>query len=495
MSIAAALVSWGNTVMPEQGAPALICVLDIGKTNVKLNAMTAEGDVIETMAIANPTRSGLPWRHHDLEGLSDWVFDELSILSRRHPIQTFVAAAHGSGGVLVGDDPDQGDGAVLPMIDYEQPLPSEVLNAYAPLAGSFHDRGSAVMHGATHQARQLLWIEMAEPERFSAGRAFLCLPQYFAWRMTGIAVSEATCLGAQSHLWNIPDDRPTPIVTARNWERLLPPFRPAWSRLGVLRSALAKRFDLPPSLDVLTGIHDSSANFYRYQAAGLSDAAIVSTGTWIVGMSASTPLTGLNEAAGMTINSDVFGQPVAGALAMGGREFVHVAGNSVDLAADAQTAIKLMTNGTMALPSFGEGDGFFPGSAGRGRIIGPSPTNDHERRTLALIYMALLSVECLEALQARGTAVLDGSYLKDPLFARLVRAFRGEAETLFNLDAYGVATGAALLASHGKGLASEALHLSKPETLEIPSERIAAYHRDWRQAARRLGIQTGKENP
>lgn len=481
--------------MAEQPAGASICVLDIGKTNVKLNAMTVAGDVLETLAIANPTRAGPPWRHHDLEGLSDWVFDELSNLSRRHKIGTFVATAHGSGGVLVGDDPDQGDGAVLPMIDYEQPLPLEVLDAYAPLAGSFHDRGSAVMHGATHQARQLLWMEMAEPERFSAGRAFLCLPQYFAWKMTGIAVSEPTCLGAQSHLWNIPDDRPTPIVVARNWQRLLPPFRPAWSTLGKVRPALASRFALPPSLDVLTGIHDSSANFYRYQAAGLSDAAILSTGTWIVGMSAKTPLDGLNEAAGMTINSDVFAQPVAGALAMGGREFVRVGGVSAGPATHAQTAIGLMARGTMALPSFGEGDGFFPGSAGQGCIVGPEPQNDHERRALGLIYMALLSVECLEALQAYGTAVLDGSYLKDPLFARLVQAFRGEAETLFNLDAYGVATGAALLASHDKSLASQGLHLSRPEPLEAPHDLITTYHQDWRRAARRVGRKTGKENP
>lgn len=481
--------------MAEQAASASICVLDIGKTNVKLNAMTAAGDVLETLAIANPTRPGPPWRHHDLEGLSDWVFDELSNLSRRHKIGTFVATAHGSGGVLVGDDPDQGDGSVLPMIDYEQPLPLEVLDTYAPLAGSFHDRGSAVMHGATHQARQLLWMEIAKPERFSAGRAFLCLPQYFAWKMTGIAVSEATCLGAQSHLWNIPDDRPTPIVVARNWQRLLPPFRPAWSSLGKVRPSLASRFALPPSLDVLTGIHDSSANFYRYQAAGLSDAAILSTGTWIVGMSARTPLEGLNEAAGMTINSDVFGQPVAGALAMGGREFVHVAGVSAGLATDQETAIGLMARGTMALPSFGEGDGFFPGSAGQGCIIGPEPQNDRERRALGLIYMALLSVECLEALQAYGTAVLDGSYLKDPLFARLVQAFRGEAETLFNLDAYGVATGAALLASHDKSLASQGLHLSRPEPLEAPHDLITTYHQDWRRAARRVGRKTGKENP
>ena len=37
----------------------------------------------------------------------------------------------------------------------------------------------------------------------------------------------------------------------------------------------ARRYNLPPILKILCGIHDSSANFYRYQAAGLSDMTVV----------------------------------------------------------------------------------------------------------------------------------------------------------------------------------------------------------------------------
>ncbi|MDH4440713.1 MAG: carbohydrate kinase [Rhizobium sp.] len=481
--------------MAEPDRSARICVLDVGKTNIKLNAVTATGEVVETLSVQNPVKAGPPWRHHDLGGLGEWIFSELAGLAKRHPIRTFVSAAHGSGGVLVGADPDAGDGAALPMIDYEQPLPEAIRKAYLLLAGSFRDRGSAVMHGATHQARQLLWMEEAEPERFAAGRWFLCLPQYWAWRMTGIAVSEATCLGAQSHLWNTPDRRPTPIVEARGWNRLLPAFAPAWKNLGRVRQELAARYDLPPALDVLVGIHDSSANLYRYQAAGLSEAAILSTGTWIVGMSGKTPLDGLNEAAGMTINSDVFGQPVAGALAMGGREFAHVAGEGGGQAVDPSVVLTLISRGTMALPSFGDGDGFFPGSAGQGRIVGPPPENAAERRALALIYVAQLSVECLDALQVSGTAVLDGSYLGDPLFARLVAGFRSGGETLFNLDAYGVATGAALLAAHGTMLATESLHLRTAQPLDSPVALLSTYHQRWRECARQAQIPFRKENP
>lgn len=471
--------------MVDQETLANICVLDIGKTNVKLNAMTVAGDVVETVSIANPVRPGPPWQHHDLARLGDWVFDQLAAIARRHPIKTFVSAAHGSGGVLVGADPDAGDGTVLPMIDYEQPLPPAIREAYAPLAGSFRDRGSAIMHGATHQARQLLWMETVEPERFAAARWYLGLPQYWAWRLTGAAVSEATCLGAQSHLWNIPDNRPTSIVTARGWQGLLPPFAPAWSSLGSVRPSLARRFGLPDSLDVLVGIHDSSANLYRYQAAGLSDAAILSTGTWIVGMCRATPLNGLDERAGMTINSDVYGRPVAGALAMGGREFVHVAGEDGGTAVEPALAMALISRGTMALPSFGDGDGFFPGSAGHGYIAGPPPQNAAERRALALIYIAQLSVECLDALKAEGVVVLDGSYLKDPLFVKLVAALRAGGETLFNLDAYGVATGAALLASHGTMRARDGLHLRTAEAIAAPDNCLTSYHRRWRELARK----------
>ena len=89
-------------------------------------------------------------------------------LGRRHPLRHFVASGHGSGGMLVGDDPDAGgDGLVLPMVDYEQPLPAGMAETYAPQAGGFFDRGSAIMMAATHTARQMFWAETEQPQGFS----------------------------------------------------------------------------------------------------------------------------------------------------------------------------------------------------------------------------------------------------------------------------------------------------------------------------------------
>jgi hypothetical protein len=103
---------------------ASVAVLDVGKSNVKLSACTAEGHVVETLALPNPVLPGPPWRHHDLAALNRFVLDGLADLARRHPLTDFVASGHGSGGLLVAEDPDQdGTGLVLPMVDYEQPLP------------------------------------------------------------------------------------------------------------------------------------------------------------------------------------------------------------------------------------------------------------------------------------------------------------------------------------------------------------------------------------
>ncbi|HSK39485.1 MAG TPA: FGGY family carbohydrate kinase, partial [Arenibaculum sp.] len=382
------------TAAGRNEAPTHVAVLDIGKTNVKLNAVTSEGAVLETLSTPNPSLDGPPYRHHDLATLECWLMDGLADLGRRHPLGAFVACGHGSGGVLVDDD-----GPVAPMIDYEQPIPEHVGRAYADLAGPFEERGSAVMLGATHLARQMLWLETDHAQAFRRARWFLGLPQYWAWRLTGSAASEVTILAAQSNIWNVPGRRFTEIVRSRGWERLLPPFVPAWRTVGPLRPGLARRLGLAADLKVLCGIHDSSANFYRYQAAGLGGMTVVSTGTWIVGFSDDCDLSVLSEERGMTCNADIMGNPLAGVLTMAGREFALVAGDSAaGPNADPDELAWLVDAGTMALPSFGGEDGLFPGSAGRGRIVGPPPATPQARRALAVLYMALLTDVCLDAL-------------------------------------------------------------------------------------------------
>lgn len=450
-----------------------VAVFDVGKTNVKLTIARPDGALVETISAANPVLAGPPYAHHDVGALEAWLIEGLRSLGARHAIEAVVATGHGSGGVLVDED-----GPVLPMVDYEQALPPEIEAAYAGMAGSFRERGSAIMLGASHLARQMLWLESHWPEAFARARAYLAGPQYWAWRLGGVMASEVTSLAAQSHLWCPAEARPSVVAEQRGWLRLMPDLAPAWRCLGRLKPELAAATGLDPAVRIICGIHDSSANFYRYQAAGLTDVTVVSSGTWIAAISDGGAVPD-EEGGGRCCNADVLGRPLPGVLAMAGREFAAVKGPGTG-GADPAWLERLVATGTLALPTFGSDDGLYPGTAGRGAIEGPLKDEAAARGTLALLYCALIADRCLDG-TASATVVLDGSFARDPLYAALIAALRPDRAVRVNLDHYGTATGAALLAGHEARSGPAPLDLATTQPLSLPG--LDAYRARWRDRA------------
>ncbi|MER8456501.1 hypothetical protein [Mesorhizobium sp. M0965] len=64
----------------QKADAARIAVFDIGKTNIKLSAMTFDGMLAESLSVRNEVRPGPPWRQYDLKGISDWLFGSLATL-------------------------------------------------------------------------------------------------------------------------------------------------------------------------------------------------------------------------------------------------------------------------------------------------------------------------------------------------------------------------------------------------------------------------------
>lgn len=453
-----------------------VLVFDIGKSNLKLHAIEA-GTILATRALPNPSLEAPPYRHHDAAAVEAWLMEGIAALARAYPVEAITVSGHGSAGALV----DEG-GLAMPMIDYEGTPPPEVVAAYAAAADPYLVRGSPIMLGAAHQARQMLWLETAHPGAFARARHYLGLPQYWAWRLSGVAASEVTILAAQSHLWDLLAAEWAPIVARRGWERLMAPLRRADEALGPVRPDLARRLGLVPGVRVYPGIHDSSANFHRYRAAGFSGFTLVSTGTWIVALCDRVAPERLAEGLGMTLNADIDGGPVGGALTMAGREFARALG-SVDPATpvEAEAIGRLVARGTMMLPSWGAEDGLFPGSAGRGRIVGPAPEGPVERRSLVALYVALLALECASLLAEEGPLLLDGSYLADPLFAPLVAGLAPRRTVACNPVAEGVVLGAAILCTPG-GRTAAGGDVLPVAPLRVPG--LEAYRAAWRAAAR-----------
>lgn len=442
-------------------------VLDIGKTNLKLLLIDADGRILAERQRPNRSLRGPPWPALDVAGMEAWLLEGLDAFARGHALRHVVAASHGSAAVLVDDA-----GPVLPPIDYEAEPPEAIVAAHRRLAPPFPERGSAFLGGASHYARQLLWMRAVDPAAVARARALLPLPQYLAWRLTGGTVIDWTMLGAQSHLWSPLGRNWTALVDRLDVARLLPSPGPPWRRVGRVHP----RFGLPAGLEALAGVHDSTANLYRYQRAGLGRFTLLSTGTWIVGMSAGTPVHRLDERRGMGLTSDVAGAPIAGTLAMGGREHALIAGER-PAAVTAEALEAVVAAGVMVRPGLVGFDGIFAGSAGTGAVLGELGDDAARRAALATLYTALVSAVCLELLAAEDTVVIDGGFTAEPAFAGLLAALRPDLRVLVCPTGDGTARGAALLASHGT---------DRPVPLElIPAEPLAVsglagYRARWR---------------
>jgi sugar (pentulose or hexulose) kinase len=166
---------------------------------------------------------------------------------------------------------------------------------------------------------------------------------------------------------------------------------------------------------------------------------------------------------------------------MGGREYAAVAGTQTEGAlVDPETLARIVARGTMALPSFGTNDGQFPGTAGKGRIVGPPPETAAERQALAVLYVALLTLECGNRLDPERLWVLDGSFLRDPAFAAIVAALRPGRLTRVNAEGYGIAAGAAALCQPDRAMPAPAL---RDPTLLPGLDDLTDYAARWRALA------------
>lgn len=389
-------------------------VFDIGKTNAKLTLIAADGAQIAEQRRPNTILPGAPYPHHDTEGIWLWMLGVLRDFAVRAEIGAIVPVTHGATAALIGDD-----GLVLPVLDYEFALPAAHVERYdsmrPPYAGSYSPRLAAGLNLGS----QLVWQAHAFPAEFARVRHILMYPQYWAWRLCGVAAGEVTSLGCHTDLWQPARQQYSALVERMGWHGLFPALQPAWQALGAIKPGLAAQLGLPADCQVLCGIHDSNASLLRHLGASPAP-AVLSTGTWVIAAAPGMALDGLREEADMLANSSAFAQPVPCMRFMGGREFGAIAG-AVPAAFTASDLALLVGRGTFALPCFAEAGPF---SQRVGGIAGPAPTDARQWAALASLYIALMCDYCLDALGVQGDVVVEGAFTGNAHFAPLLAAFR-----------------------------------------------------------------------
>jgi sugar (pentulose or hexulose) kinase len=457
-----------------------IVVLDIGKTLAKLTLWSEEGALLDRRTRPN-ARLTAPagYATLDVAGIEDWMAGVLADFARADSIRAIVPVAHGAAAVVL----EPGGGYIAPL-DYEAELPDDLRVDYLTQRPPFAETGSPSLPCGLNLGAQLHWLEAVAPERFQQG-TIVTWPQFWAWRLSGIAATEVSSFGVHTDLWCPEAGAPSSLAVRRGWARRFAPLSKASDRLGPVTPYWRERCGLSADCVVYCGLHDSNADLLAlrsHPAIGAREHTVISTGTWFIAMRSSPQkiaLTDLPEARDCLININPFGVPVPSSRFMGGREteiLEDAASQQLDTGAhEAELlarAAELVKAGVFALPALQEGVGPYPHH--RGCWIG-RPEDQLGRRAAAGLYLALMLNTSLGLIGAAERLVIQGRFIADPVFARALASLRpGQTVTLApsgNSLCYGALS-----------LIDSALVPAMPlnEVPPLPFE-IAPYAAEWRE--------------
>jgi L-fuculokinase len=386
--------------------------------------------------------------------------------ARVAPIDAVVTTAHGATCALVDEA-----GLALPILDYEHPAPFEEDHGYAAVRPPFAEILSPNLEGGINFGRQVHWQSRRFPQAFARTRHILAYPQYWSWRLSGVAASETTSLGAHSDLWEPRGRRFSRLVERCGWGHLFPPILPAHAVLGPITPEVAAATGLPAHCKVICGIHDSNASLTPHLLTRPSPFTVVSTGTWVIIMAIGATAE-LDESRDTLANVNVLGEAVPTARFMGGRDHEILVPPGSSPAGEADVAA-VIVSGCLALPCFSAPCGPFPRS--RGRIEGELPGVPGAKAALAALFLALMTDQCLDMLGAAGDTIVEGGFAANRAYVSLLAALRPGGRVLASTDATGTSLGAAMLARWDGPHAAPAAETAEPR--DWPG--LGAYREAW----------------
>ncbi|MBR0724386.1 sugar kinase [Bradyrhizobium manausense] len=444
-----------------------VAVLDIGKTNVKV-ALFDNGRLLWERSAPNRIRPGPPYPHEDVESAWNFFLDALREAARAQQISAIVPTAHGAAGALIGESE-----LAAPVMDYEFDGVDVIEPDYARLRPPFSESLSPTLSAGLNLGRQLAYQKWHCQELFAKARHFVGYPQYWAWRLCGVAVSEVTTLGAHTDLWTPRQGRVSSLAKALGVDHLLPPLRRAFDPLGPIKPDIAAATGLAPETPVFCGIHDSNASLLPYLVTRQAPFTVLSTGTWVILMSVGLSLDQLDPRDDTLANVDALGRPIACGRFMGGREYAVVAGGGGS--PDPGAIERVIASGAMALPCFTGHGG--PYATAKGVIRGEVASRD--RTALATLYCALVSDLMLTRMgAASGDLIVEGTFAGNLPFCQTLGALRPTQRVFAAEDAAGTARGAAMLAEW-----PPSYHVAEPTPVDpISVAGLDSYRKAWTAA-------------
>lgn len=451
-------------------APRHIAVIDIGKTNAKLALVDLE--TLEEHAVVtrpNAVRPGPPYPHVDVDGHWDFILDGLARFHAAHRVDAISVTTHGACCALL----DAAGGLAAPVLDYEHDGPDTCAADYDALRPDFAVTGSPRLPVGLNLGAQLFWQFRSDPALRDRTARIVTWPQFWSWRLTGVASTDVTSLGCHTDLWLPHEGRFSPLAEALGVADKIAPARHSSDVLGTILPGIAARTGLAPTTPVTCGIHDSNASLLPHLIARDPPFSVVSTGTWVVTMAVGGLPVRPDPERDTLVNVDAMGQPVPSARFMGGREHEIISAGAHATPTDDDIAAVLRGQ-TMLLPAVAPGSGPFARRAAR--WVGTEPPVGSGQRSVALaFYLALMTAECLRLVGHAGTVVVEGAFARNAAYLSMLSAATG-CPVRASAAITGTSAGAALLFRSASGG-----RVPLSDRMADPLPGGAAYATAWRE--------------
>lgn len=451
-----------------------IAVIDIGKTNAKL-ALVDLDSLTELAVITRPNTvlPGPPYPHFDTNGHWDFILQGLATFHKSHGIDAISITTHGAAAAFLGQDGQ----LCAPVLDYEHSYSAAIVAAYDAIRPAFGETGSPRLPQGLNLGAQLHFQMAADPGLRARTAHIVTYPQYWAHRLTGVIASDVTSIGCHTDLWNPHLGVFSSLVDRLGLRAVLAQPRHPKTVLGRVLPDIVAQTGLAPDTPVACGIHDSNASLLPHLISYPLPVSVVSTGTWVVVMTAGGTPVALDPARDSLINVNAFGQPTPSARFMGGREYERMRGQGAG--PTAPDVHKILTANTFLLPAVEPSSGPFQNAAYRWTPTEP-PHADPKREVALAFYLALMTAECLAMTGANGTVIVEGPFARNPLYLKMLAAATG-LPVVAAASQTGTAIGAALLFADEK--TAPARDTGAPAVSHDPE--MARYAKDWRAAVAR----------
>lgn len=417
-----------------------IAVIDIGKTNAKVVLVDAEtGAEIAVRKTANIVLPGPPYPHFDTDRLWDFILDTLKEFASGPGFDALSITTHGASAALL----DTTGALALPVLDYEHLYPDAVNQAYDRIRPDFNETFSPRLTGGLNLGAQLHFQRDRFPQEFARVSTILTYPQYWAFRLTGIAANEKTSLGCHTDLWLPFAGRYSSLVEDLDLATRMAPLRSAFDVLGDVRPDVASSLGLSKPVPVFCGIHDSNASLLPHLVGFSQPCTVVSTGTWVVCFAPGGKPERLDSQRDTLVNVDAYGSAVPSARYMGGREWELLTKNLPEDSAEAtwNTMAGVIAQDQMLLPSGVDGTGPFPNLKGHWTS---EPDTNAACRAGASLYQALMTATCLQMIDSSGPVIVEGPFAANRIFLAALHSLTTRP-IYASVSQTGTSAGAALL--------------------------------------------------